>query len=58
MELTIRCQRCGLSVQRLEGKLTEIEAIAYVKTCQIASRRDAFDFDCPELQSAIKKSQA
>jgi hypothetical protein len=49
MELTITCQRCGLSVQRLGAKLTEIEAMEYVKTCQIAEERDAFDFGCPEL---------
>jgi hypothetical protein len=59
MELTIRCQRCGLTVQRLVDRgPIEIEAIAYVNTCQIAPERAAFDFDCPELQAAIKKSQA
>jgi hypothetical protein len=60
MELT-RCQRCGLTVQRFvdgDRGQTEIEAMAYVKTCQIAPERAAFDFDCPELQAAIKKSQA
>lgn len=59
-QFTIRCPRCGLAVQRfIDGDRgqTEIEALAYVKTCQIAPEREAFDFDCPELQSAINKSR-
>jgi hypothetical protein len=60
-EFTIRCPRCGLAVQRFihgdQGQ-TEIEALAYVKTCQIAPERPAFDFNCPELERAISKSRA
>jgi hypothetical protein len=58
-EFTIKCRRCGLTVRRLvdaDRGQTEIEALAYAKTCQIAPERAAFDFDCPELQSAINKS--
>jgi hypothetical protein len=59
-EFTVRCPRCGLAVQRFirrdQGQ-TEIEALAYVKTCQIAPERPAFDFNCPELELAISKSR-
>jgi hypothetical protein len=59
-EFTITCPRCGLAVQRFingDQAQTEIEALAYVKTCQIAPQRPAFDFNCPELQLAISKSR-
>jgi hypothetical protein len=59
-EFTIRCPRCGLAVQRFingDRGQTEIEALAYVKTCRIAPERPAFDFNCPELQLAIGKSR-
>jgi hypothetical protein len=61
VRLVVKCRRCGLAVDRLiEGDRaqTEIDMLAYTKTCQAAPERAAFDFDCPELQASIRAGVA
>lgn len=54
---SIVCPTCGLQVQHQitspgRGQ-TAIDHVAYVRTCVVAPERDAFKYDCPDLQSAI-----
>jgi hypothetical protein len=55
---SVICLQCGLSVDRLidaETAQTEIYPVTYQQKCKIAP--NAADFDCPELERAVKMSK-